>query len=339
MQRIRYGGTRHDLGLGPFDLVSLSEARKKSIAMRKDVFDGIDPRESKKGEGITFREAADLVIKERAPGLTERVAKSWTRSMEIHAYPLIGDMPVGEVDMPDIKKVLMPLRGTSSLLGTVARRISAILQWAIVMRHRALADQTEIVVNSLPRSNNGREHQSHASIHHREVNAAIVAVNATKVLPSAKAAFALLCLTACRSSEVLGARWDELDLDAAIWTIPAERMKMRKEHRVPLAKQAIVVLKAARTLSKGDLVFPGMKGQLAERALRNALASAGVKATGHGFRTSFSDWCRETGAQADVRERALAHGETNKVQASYTVSDLLDQRRIVMQKWADHIMP
>ena len=256
--------------------------------------------------------------------------------MEIHVYPIIGNMPVAAVDMPDIRRVLLPHNGTSSLLGTVARRMSVVLQWSIVMRHRTLADSVQIVVDSLPRVKS-YERQSHASVHHTAVNAAITAVNATKVLPATKCAFAFMTLTACRTEEILGARWDEIDGDT--WTVPAERMKTRKVHRVPLSSQAIAVLEAAKRLSTGSLVFQG-RGQLAEKALRNALASCiGVDSTPHGFHTSFSDWCRETGVQADVRERQLGHLEASKVQQSYTVSDLLDQRRVVMQTWADYIMP
>ena len=336
IQRIFYAGKRIDVGLGNYEIVSLTEARAKSLSVRKGVLDGIDPRRPKKG--MTFEEAAKEVIAERRPGLTPKVAQSWQRSMELHVYPLIGSMAVGAVDMPDIRRVLMPLNGTSSLLGNVARRISAVLQWAIVMRHRTLAEEVQIVVDSLPRVKQC-ERRSHASIHHSDVSAAVAAVHATKVLPATKCAFAFLTLTASRSAEILGARWSEVDLEKATWTIPAERMKTRKVHRVPLSKQAIAVLKAAKTLSKGDHVFQGLSGQLAERAIRNALASAGIESTGHGFRTSFSDWCRETGVQSDVRERSLAHVESNKVQASYTVSDLLDQRREVMQTWADYIMP
>ena len=336
IQRICYANKRIDVGLGTYELVSLTEARAKSLSVRKGVLDGIDPR---RPSGMSFREAATEVIAERAPGLTPRVVQSWQRSMEIHVYPLIGSMPVGAVDMPHIREVLMPLNGTSSLLGNVGRRISAVLQWASVMRHRTLPDFVGDVVDSLPRVKQC-ERQSHASIHHTAVNAAITAVNRTKVLPSAKCAFAILTLTACRSAEILGARWNEIDGDT--WTIPAERMKMSKAHRVPLSKQAIGVLEAVKRLSKGDMVFEGLggSGQLAEKALRNALKAAAVKSTAHGFRTSFSDWARETGVQADVRECSLAHTVgANKVQQSYTVTDLLEQRRVVMQTWADYIMP
>ena len=137
--------------------------------------------------------------------------------MEIHVYPIIGNMPVAAVDMPDIRRVLLPHNGTSSLLGTVARRMSVVRQWSIVMRHRTLADSVQIVVDSLPRVKS-YERQSHASVHHTAVNAAITAVNATKVLPATKCAFAFMTLTACRTEEILGARWDEIDGDT--WTVP-----------------------------------------------------------------------------------------------------------------------
>ena len=144
----------------------------------------------------------------------------------------------------------------------------------------------------------------------------------------------LLVLTAGRTSEVLGARWSEVDLASRTWTVPAERMKMRLEHRVPLSQAAIKVLEAQKRRSSGVWVFGGRKGRLNEKAIRNALTSAKVNTVGHSFRTTFSDWCRETDVQADVRERCLAHGETNKVQAAYINSDMLDQRRIVMEAYA-----
>ena len=335
IQRICYANKRIDVGLGTYELVSLTEARAKSLSVRKGVLDGIDPR---RPSGMSFREAATEVIAERAPGLTPRVVQSWQRSMEIHVYPLIGSMPVGAVDMPHIREVLMPLNGTSSLLGNVGRRISAVLQWASVMRHRTLPDFVGDVVDSLPRVKK-YESKSHASIPHAAVASAVASVNATKVLPSTKLAFQLLSLTACRSAEILGATWDEVDLEKATWTIPAERMKKRRIHCVPLAKQAIGVLEAAKRLSKGDLVFEGLSGQLAEKALRNALKSAGVQnATPHGARTSFCDWCREIGVRDDVREISIAHVPA-KLEQSYMSTKLIDARRIVLQDWADHIMP
>ena len=321
IQRIRILGQRTDIGLGSHELVSLATAQKQALANRVAAFEGRDPREQQArptGEGTTFAEAAEAYMQEHGFGWANPTKKGWQQSLEQHVFPHIGDMNVADVDLPDIKKVLLPLANTKAVVSNVARRISAVLVWAIVAGHREKADRTSMVFQSLPKRK--AEQKSHASIPHTDVRAAIEAVNGAKVMDSFKLAFGLLCLTACRTSEVLGCEWSEIDIDSATWTIGAERSKTRKPHRVALSKQAIILLKSCKRRVNSNLVFCGLKGKLSDKSIRNALRAGGVAASGHGFRTSFSDWCRETGVQADVRESALAHQvAANSVKKSYTI--------------------
>ena len=337
IRRISIDGKRTDVGLGSFDNVSLADARNRSVRVKAQVLDGIDPRTGRrtKNAGVTFAECADAYMREHRGEWTPRTAKSWRANFDNHCQR-IAKMPVAEIDTRDIKAVLLPHTQSKALLANLANRISAVLDWAIVENHRDLPNHTGVVAKSLPKCKAASK--SHASIPHGEVRAALEAVDGTGVFESAKLATRFLTLTACRTSEVLGCRWSEIDLDAATWTIPAERMKMGKPHRVALSEQAVAVLRASKRRPGSDLVFHGRSGRLNDRAIRSALKRARVNSTGHGFRTSFSDWCRERGVNADVRESALAHQvAANTVQASYTQTDLLEQRRDVMQTWADHI--
>ena len=176
---------------------------------------------------------------------------------------------------------------------------------------------------------------------HAEVGLALRTVRESGASQAAKLAFAFQVLTAARSGEVREARWDEVDMDAATWTVPAERMKVRREHRVPLSTSALAVLTKALTLSDGlGLIFPSPRGggrPLSNGTLIKLLAESDIAAVPHGFRSSFRDWAAETGQRRELAERALAHVISNKVEAAYARSDLLDRRRSLMEAWARYI--
>ena len=184
------------------------------------------------------------------------------------------------------------------------------------------------------------EVQHHEALPHSMVAGAIAKVNAAhSVLPAAKLAFEFMVLTATRSSEVRGAAWAEIDLEAKVWTIPKERMKAAKPHRVPLSTRAIAILEAAKGMHP-NLVFPSAKGlEMREYVIGNRLLpKLGIHAKAHGFRSSFRDWAAElSGASHETCERALAHGPSNGTEAAYNRTDLLEQRRPLMQAWADYL--
>ena len=189
---------------------------------------------------------------------------------------------------------------------------------------------------TLPKVNDQPNH--HAALAHGEVGAALAKARAAEWWTATKLAFEFLLLTATRSNEVIGAQWDEVDLEAAVWTIPASRMKAGREHRVPLSSQAVALLREARRLHNGNVVFPGQRAaRLHAKQFARLKGKAGIEATTHGFRSSFRDWAAETGADHQASERALAHNPQTKVEAAYFRTDLLDQRRELMQAWADYL--
>ena len=182
-----------------------------------------------------------------------------------------------------------------------------------------------------------REHQR--ALAHSDVAGALRTIRDTGAWPATKLALEYIALTACRSGEVRGAKWCEVDLEGAAWAVPAERMKARKEHRVPLSDRALGVLAEARELSDGaGLVFPSAMGkQLTDNTLPKLLRENNIGAVPHGFRSSFRDWCGDSGVAREVAEACLAHVVKNQVEAAYARSDLLERRREVMQKWADYV--
>ncbi|MCY4596982.1 MAG: site-specific integrase [Bryobacterales bacterium] len=190
---------------------------------------------------------------------------------------------------------------------------------------------------ALPR--NGRSTQHFAALPHGEVAAAIATVRNSDAWPGTKAAFEFLVLTACRSGEVRLAEWREVDLGSGIWTIPAGRSKTRCEHKVPLAPRALAVLDEARKLSHGKgLIFSSAAGKpLSDATISKLVREQGIQAVPNGFRSSFRDWCGETGQPREVAEACLAHAVKSEVEAAYARSDRLNRRRILMQAWADYL--
>ena len=206
------------------------------------------------------------------------------------------------------------------------------MSWAIGAGHRT-DDPTPAVVAALPNTRNGKQH--HAAVPHGDLGALLADIRVNGAPPAARLAFEMLALTAVRSNEVRSMTWAEVDADAAVWTIPAERMKAARPHRVPLSTRALAVLAEARTLGTGDgLVFTGNTGApITNDAARRLL---GGKATLHGLRSTFRDWCSETGVSGEVAEQALGH-TVKGVEGAYRRTDLLEARRAVMAAWSDYL--
>ena len=340
VQRLAVGGRRREIGLGSFPLVSLDEARAQAFANRKLARAGGDPvAEKRASDEPTFAEAAERVWSQMRPGWRNpRYGRDWMSGLTRVAFPCIGRMPVSSVTTAD---VIDTLRHVWHPRPTVARRvlqrIGLVMEWAVAMGYRTgnPCGRVDLVL--------GR--QQHRTRHfpalpHREVASAVAAVRGSRARPVVKLAFEFLVLTAGRSGEVRGAEWRELDVAAGVWTIPATRMKAKREHRVPLCGRAVEVLAEARGLGGGGgLAFPTARGrQLKDMALSGLLRDLEIAAVPHGFRSSFRDWAaEETDHPREVVEAALAHTVRSPVEAAYARSDLFERRRRLMDDWAGYL--
>ena len=340
-QRLRIDGKPTNIGLGPYPLVTLAEAREMALENAKALRQGRDPRSASKGAAPTFAQALDAVIKLHSATWRDRgrSEKQWRASMETYALPRLGQRPVDAISTADVLAVLLPIwNDKRETARRVRQRISATMKWAITQGHRLDNPAGVAIAEALPKDSIGKVR--HRALPHEEVSAAVATIRATSAHPTTRLALEFLVLTAARSGEVRGARWDEIDLDSATWTVPAERMRAGREHRVPLTAQAITVLAEARQYpGDSDFVFPGPLGRAVDSTTYSRLLSEnGVGCVPHGFRSSFRDWCSETGRPRELAEHALAH-VVRGVDGAYQSSDLLNRRRILMADWADHVTP
>ena len=341
VQRLAINGTRRDLGLGSAELVTLAEAREAAHDNRRRARAGADPRAERRRISPTFAEAAEEVIAMHRPGWKRGGGSEaqWRSSFERYAYPRIGRKPVHAIDAADLMAVLQPLWIEKHETARRLRlRIGQVMRWAIGQGHRTDNPAGDAVGAALPKVDARPVHQR--ALPHAEVGAALAAVRRTGAAPAAKLAFEFMVLCAVRSGEARGATWDEIDLDRAVWTLPAARMKAGREHRVPLSPRALGVLREAAALRRGELVFPAPSTgrALTVAALGDVLRAAGVDAVPHGFRSSFRDWAAEcTDAPHEVCELALAHVNGNRVEAAYRRTDLFDRRRVLMTDWAAYV--
>ena len=335
-------GRRRDIGLGSAQLVPLAEAREKALSNRKFARLGGDPlAEKRRMEAMpTFADAARRVLEQKRAGWREgRHAQSWWTSLERYAFPRIGARLVSDVTGAEVLEVLAPIWHVKpSTARRVRERIRSVLEWAVAVELRSdnpcdrlgpvLGPQQRVV-----------EHMR--ALPHREMAAAVACVRMSGAAEVIKLAFELLVLTAARWGEVRGARWSEIDVAAAVWTVPATRMKANRAHRIPLCGRAMEILDAARSLGDGGgpLVFPGRRGApLAEKGLRRLLERQGIAAVPHGFRSTFRDWAaEETEHRREVIEAALAHVVRDKVEAAYARSDLFERRRRLMDDWSAYL--
>ena len=340
--RLVIRGRKRELGLGSLALVSLAEAREQALANRKLARSGGDPlAEKRRSLGIpTFAEAARRVVEQKRAGWRSSAhPRNWLRSLALHAFLHIGEVPVSEVTSADVLEILTPIWHTK---GPAARsvhlRIRAVLEWAIAKEWRTdnpcgrllpvLGPQHDVV-------------QHRKALPNREVAAAIESVRASDPAKVDTLAFEFLVLTAGRGGEVRGAVWSEIDRDAGVWTIPASRMKTAREHRVPLCRRALEILDAARKLGEGKspIVFVTERGKTLDgNWMRRLLERHRIAAVPHGFRSSIRDWAaEEMDHPREVVEAALAHVVRNKVEAAYRGTDLFERGRRLMEDWARYL--
>lgn len=332
-------GKRTDVGLGSAGVVGLAEARELARDTRKTARQGGDPlAERKRAKGIpTFAEAAKQVHAALLPTWRNRKhAETWLATVDSYAVPHIGTRPIGEVTSADILDVLAPIwTEKPETAKRLKQRLGSIFDWAKGKGYLRSGNPVTGIQKALPQVKRQKAHM--AALPWPDLPAFMADLDQREGVSAHCLAFTIL--TAARSGEARGARWAEVDLEAGIWTVPADRMKRGKVHRVPLSAEAVAVLDNVRGLD-GDLIFPspqrgrGVKpmSDMVFKSLLKRMDREGI--TTHGFRSSFRDWASESAhAQREVAEAALSHATGNAVEQSYARSDLLERRRALMDAW------
>ncbi|WP_312792348.1 tyrosine-type recombinase/integrase [Diaphorobacter nitroreducens] len=347
----RYGrqGREHFMGLGPLHTVSLVEARHAAQQARKYLFQNIDPlarkrqhrrRASIRPEHKRFKACAEEYIREHAAGWrNDKHRQQWENTMRDYVYPYLGAIDVRRVDTAEILHVLRPIWTAKTETATrVRERIQRVLDWATVHQYREGRNPArwkghlEVL---LPPPAKLKRVRHHAALPFQEIGEFMAALREQRGVAAHALEFAIL--TACRSGEILKATWMEIDLERGTWTLPAERTKAGRAHRVPLSTAALKVL-AAQTGRSGKYVFPGgtEDGTLSSVAMTQVLKRAGVGGvTVHGFRSTFRDWVAEqTRYPSEWAEISLEHRVGSATEMAYFRSDLLEERRGLMEDWA-----
>jgi integrase len=351
--RFMLSGRVRDMGLGPVNVVSLSEARARASQCRRLRLDGIDPIEARKAErtraqldaakSLTFDECSRQYIEAHKAGWRSgKHALQWTSTLATYVGPVFGSLPVQSIDVGLVMRCLEPIWATKpETAGRVRGRVEAILDWATVRSYRQGENPARWrghLESLLPRRSKVARVEHHPALAYAEVGEFMAKLRGQEGI----AAWALefVILTAARTGEVIGARWDEIDLSKATWTIPANRMKGGREHRVPLSDAAVAIIEAMKAIPHGDFVFPGMR---AGKPLSNMAILVLLRRmkrddlTAHGFRSSFRDWAAEQSAfPSEVVEMALAHAVGSKVEAAYRRGDLYQKRQRLMDEWAGY---
>jgi integrase len=333
------------MGLGSYPEISLVGARDKADAARKKKAEGVDPIDARKaaqGQSKTFRECATAYIEgRRDTWRNEKHAAQWSATLEMYAMPILGDMAVAEIEREQVLRVLDPIwKEKNETAGRVRGRIEAILDWAKARGFRSGENPAAWkgnLAHALPVRSSARQAAHHPALPYREMAAFVTALKGQGGISADALLFTIL--TAARTGEAIGARWSEIDLDAATWTVPADRTKTAREHRVPLSGPALKLLRTLHKATGGDgFVFQGMKLKrpLSNMAMLKTLERMGRDdLTVHGFRSSFRDWAEEqTAFGGSIAEAALGHVVGDKVEAAYRRGDLFEKRRKLMAAWA-----
>ena len=344
VQRLTINGKRHDIGLGSFKLVTLAEARDRAFENRKAArIHKRDPlAEKRKARLPSFRDAAMQTHEALKPSWRNgKHTRNWLQAMEKYVFPVIGPTQIDRLGRENVLKILTPLWTTRpETARRLRQKMRQTFRWAMAHGHIENNPAGEMIDGALPKLPAVKAHLR--ALPYRDVPAALETIGQSGAGIAVKLAFRFLVLTAARAGEVRGATWDEIDLDNKTWTIPAERMKGGKVHRVPLSNPALDVLEQARILAdRTGLVFPSPQRSgkpLSDMALTKLLRDNGLadRATAHGFRSSFRDWCADTGKPREVAEAALAH-VVGGTEGAYFRSDLFERRRGVMNQWADYV--
>jgi integrase len=355
--RFMRDGRARAMGLGPVHTLGLAEAREHAASCRKLLLSGVDPIENRKAtrdeaqrdeaqldaaKAMTFEQCAESYIASHKAGWRNRKhAAQWPSTLRAYAYPVFGTLPVQSIEVGLVMKALERIwTEKPETAGRVRGRIESILDWATARGYRHGENPARWrghLENLLPKKSRVRRVEHHAALPYLEIGGFMAELRRQEGIAARALEFGIL--TAARTGEVIGAQWDEIDFGERLWTVPGERMKAGKEHRVPLSDSAVAVIEETRKVRQaGGFVFPGGKVRrpISNMAMAMTLRRMGRgELTVHGFRSSFRDWAAErTSFPAEVAEMALAHAVGDKVEAAYRRGDLFEKRRQLMQAWA-----
>ena len=346
---------RREMGLGPISVRSLADVRDQVAKLRLHVLNGQDPvdvrlaerrsLELARAKQLTFKDAATQCIATKEhEWKNDKHRKQWTSSLEAYAFPFIGAIPVADITVEDLLRLLEPIWTTKTETATrVRQRIENVLDWCKARRLMSGDNPASLkggLGQLLPKASKITKVSHHPALPYQRINAFITALRAKRgVSPKA---LEFLILTAARSGEVLGAKWEEIDSATNVWTIPADRMKAGREHRIPLCARAQAIIQIMHTAKSGNFVFPGPTG---EAGMSNAALLALMKGmvdfsdyVPHGFRSTFRDWAAETtNFSNETLELALAHTIKNQAEAAYRRGDQLAKRVKLMQQWQQYV--
>ena len=345
--RLTIRGLRVERGLGVWPTVSLEDARLKADTFRRAARDGRDARREEKlarrRHTVTFKGAFDACFDVRRKQLSNgKHVQQWQNTMRDYVFPLIGELPVSDINAAEIFEVLEPIWFSKpETASRVLQRVKAVFDSAIVRGTREKANPCLGIAREL-----GNTHRK--VVHHRalawQAVPAFVRGLCSRPMTLTRLLFEFLILTAVRSGEARGALWSEFDLDARTWTIPAfdpttgRRTKAGQPHVVPLANRVLKILADAHRVRDGQLVFPGIKGQpLSDNTLSKIMRDGHAPGTPHGFRSAFKDWAAEGGVRDEVSEAALGHTDRDKVRAAYRRTRFLEERKMVMERWSEFV--
>jgi integrase len=349
IMRYMLDGKNRELGLGPLRLVNLAEARARAREARQALLDGQDPVAVKKAEKdarklsalrkITFAQAAERFMQTDAvQKLGNREHRRQWRTTLDEACKTIGSLPLEQIDSAIMLKTLLPVwQRAPETASRLRARIERVLAWSIAHQLRPGPNPAsrEVLRDALPSKPKPKHHPA---MRYQDLPTFMKELRERNSISARALEFTILCAT--RTSETLGARWDEVDLGSATWCIPGSRMKAGREHVVPLSHRAVEILRGlANSSAPKNFVFTNGNGErLARDTMNELIKGMGVKATVHGFRSSFRDWCGDrTAWPREVIEHALAHAVGNKTEAAYRRQDALQKRARLMQQWCDFL--
>lgn len=347
-------GKRREFGLGPLSSVGLAKAREKAREAGDEVKNGIDPKDAQDAakaqnaaarQRLTFEEAAtQCIATKQHEWKNTKHRHQWAATLKTYAYPSLGKLPVDQITTEHVLAVLEPIWTTKTETATrVRQRIETVMNWAKAKRLLTGENPASLkggLDELLPKASKIKKVVHQPALPYQQVHDFVQVLRRKKgVSPKA---FEFLILTAARSGEVLGAKWDEIDLVAKVWTIPAERMKAGRQHRIPLSTRAVTIITEMLTGKQCDFVFPDPTGK---KGMSNGALLAVIKGmpdfasyVPHGFRSTFRDWAAETTSFAnETLEMALAHTIKDKTEAAYRRHDQLGKRFKLMEQWAGFI--
>jgi integrase len=348
--RYQHARRRRYMGLGGLAAVSLSDARRKALAARKMLAEGLDPleegralavaRAAEAAKAITFREAADRYITtHQSSWRNAKHIAQWSSTLEAYAMPVVGNVSVAAIDVDLVLKVLEPIWETKNETARRVRgRLEVILDWATAGRLRRGENPARwkgLLEHRLSKQPRAARIKHHPALDYRRMAAFMAQLRKEEGVAARCLEFTIL--TGARTGESTGAKWNELDLNASLWTVPGDRIKAARTHRVPLAGRALVIAREQARIRRGDYVFGGRKSDapLSNMAMATVVRRMGLgEITVHGFRSALRDWAAEkTDYPREVAEMALAHAVGDKVEAAYRRGDLLQKRVNFMRDW------